>query len=345
MIAPVPAEPRQLALATLAAALVAAVVLVVAVLPAEYGIDPTGLGAATGFARLNEDAGPPVVVTPADDPGPRALHEVDATWRLLHLPLAEESGYAGRDEGEDRVVIPFEVTNLTSLTATLRWNDADRLGGDPTLPDLFELSIRAPDGRRSQLVQAENGPDGAGVITVPFSWRSVPFPRHVDGVGYVLPDEEDASAKGDWTFVIRLYEARGRDDTTLQDPGNAWTLTITGEAYELDLKTRAERGGDRVQLTLQPGQGVEYKFDMEANKTLTYRWSATAPVHSDLHSDHFDDPEDFISAKVATLQEDEGAYVAPFHGRHGWYWRNDGNAPATITLETRGDYAILGVAR
>lgn len=345
MSAPVPAEPKKLLLATLVAALVAAVVLLVAILPAEYGIDPTGLGAATGFAKLNEDASPPVVVSPVDDSGPRALYEVDASWRLLHLPLAEETGHTGRAEGEDRVTIPLNVTNLTSLTATLRWNDTDLLEGKPTLPDLFELSIRAPDGRRSQLVQATNGPDGAGNVTVPFSWRSVPLPRHEEGVGYVLPDAEDASAQGEWIFVVRLYTAGGRNDTTQQDMGNNWTLTITGQAYELDLKTRADRGGDRVQLTLAPNQGVEYKFSMETNKTLTYRWSATAPLYMDLHSDHFDDPENFISAKIATVQEDEGTYTAPFYGRHGWYWRNDGTAPVTITLETSGDYTILGVSR
>lgn len=342
MSAPVPAEPGKLALATLVAALVAAVVLVVAVLPAEYGIDPTGLGAATGFARLNEDAAPPVVA-PVDDSGPRALYEVEASWRLLHLPLAEASGFTGRAEGEDRVTIPLSVTNLTSLTATLRWNDTDLLDGKPTLPDLFELSIRAPDGRRSHLVQARNGPDGAGNVTVPFSWSSVPLPRHEDGVGFVLPDAEDASAEGEWVFVVRLYTAGGRNDTAQQDPGNNWTLTVTGEAYELDLATRADRGGDRVQFTLAPNQGVEYKFAMETNKTLTYRWSATAPLYTDLHSDHFDDPEDVVSSKIATLQEDEGTYTAPFYGRHGWYWRNDGTAPVTLTLETSGDYTILGV--
>jgi hypothetical protein len=47
--APPPPSGRQLAIASVGAAGVAAVLLVVAVLPAEYGIDPLGTGAALGL--------------------------------------------------------------------------------------------------------------------------------------------------------------------------------------------------------------------------------------------------------------------------------------------------------
>jgi hypothetical protein len=35
---------------------------------------------------------------------------------------------------------------------------------------------------------------------------------------------------------------------------------------------------------------------------------------------------------------ERGQLVAPFHGKHGWFWRNRGNAPVTITLSTEGAY-------
>ena len=47
---------QKLAKATIAAALVAIVILVVAILPAEYGIDPLGTGAALGLTSLSEAA-------------------------------------------------------------------------------------------------------------------------------------------------------------------------------------------------------------------------------------------------------------------------------------------------
>lgn len=44
---------KRIGLSVLAAIAIAAVVLVIAVLPAEYGIDPTGIGRALGFTELN----------------------------------------------------------------------------------------------------------------------------------------------------------------------------------------------------------------------------------------------------------------------------------------------------
>jgi hypothetical protein len=63
---PYQAPPRTLARASLAALGVGAAVLVLFVLPAEYGIDPTGMGWAIGLTRMagGEEAEAPVA-TPA----------------------------------------------------------------------------------------------------------------------------------------------------------------------------------------------------------------------------------------------------------------------------------------
>jgi hypothetical protein len=49
---PFVASPRALIVATVSALTAAIVILLLAVLPAEYGLDPTGLGNRLGFARL-----------------------------------------------------------------------------------------------------------------------------------------------------------------------------------------------------------------------------------------------------------------------------------------------------
>lgn len=54
---PAPPSKQKLAKATGVALLIAAVILVVAVLPAEYGIDPLGTGAALGLTSLAEARG------------------------------------------------------------------------------------------------------------------------------------------------------------------------------------------------------------------------------------------------------------------------------------------------
>jgi hypothetical protein len=74
-----PPSLKDLHKASVAAILVVAIVLVVAVLPAELGVDPTGLGTRLGLTALGElKQGSPPAVTPAEVPsapgseGPRA---------------------------------------------------------------------------------------------------------------------------------------------------------------------------------------------------------------------------------------------------------------------------------
>ncbi len=51
-----PPSGRRLALSVLVAVLVAGVILIAIVLPAEYGLDPTGIGRATGIVALSAPA-------------------------------------------------------------------------------------------------------------------------------------------------------------------------------------------------------------------------------------------------------------------------------------------------
>jgi hypothetical protein len=51
-----PPSSRRLLLSVLAAIALAVVVLVVAILPAEYGIDPTGIGSKLGLAQMSESS-------------------------------------------------------------------------------------------------------------------------------------------------------------------------------------------------------------------------------------------------------------------------------------------------
>jgi hypothetical protein len=73
---PPPASARRLVLATLASLVVAGVILVVAVLPAEYGIDPLGTGTAFGLvpAALPEETSlTPAASTPSAAPTPTVV--------------------------------------------------------------------------------------------------------------------------------------------------------------------------------------------------------------------------------------------------------------------------------
>lgn len=309
-----------------AAFLVAAVVLVVAVLPAEYGLDPTGAGAAFGFTRLASapEVDAPGVVEEVERP----LALFRAEWILEATPILEHDGHT-EELGQDRVEFPLNVTNLTKVTARLTWDDEDGV------PDEFEVSLRAPDGRRSQLVTTTTGN-----ATAELAWRSVPFPAFANGTAtFPAPAPEDV--EGTWTAIVRLYDA---SEATAPE-GKAWTLKVTAESFRLDLVQEADvPARDTARVTLGPGQDIEYKFLLQEGATMEYHWTSTAPVHADFHADTEADPDDFTSfGTVGPSTGATGTHVAPFTGRHGWYWRNDLTSPVTITLSTRGTYAILGV--
>lgn len=53
--------------ATVFALIVAGIILIIIVLPAEYGIDPTGIGNRLGLAALNTNSSPPKVVSPTNE--------------------------------------------------------------------------------------------------------------------------------------------------------------------------------------------------------------------------------------------------------------------------------------
>lgn len=338
----VDAETKRLLLATAGAGVAAMLVLVAAVLPAEYGLDPTGVGALTGFSRLHEAPSPGATAAPAD--GNVTTQAFDAKWRVQRIPVAVHTGYTAAPYGDSRVDIPLNLTNLSSVTATLTWDDVDLIDGQRTGPDVFEVGISGPQGRQSQFVQAENSPDGRGMINASLAWRSAPAPTATEQ-GLLFPTHEpDTSSHGEWSFKVRLYAARGVEGSEAKDPGNNWTLTVTAEVYALEVDEREGFAGDRVSLTLRPNQGIEYKFHMEPGAQMRYQWESSAPLYWDLHAEEDGkDPEDFVRIKEGTSEADAGSFKASFAGRHGWYFLNRGAEPVTVTLSTSGSYRILGV--
>ena len=77
---------RQIATASLSALGVAAIVLVTAVLPAEFGIDPTGAGKALGLLALYDaDANPTTPAAPASESAPVRPRQYRVDARTLPL--------------------------------------------------------------------------------------------------------------------------------------------------------------------------------------------------------------------------------------------------------------------
>lgn len=100
----------RIALATAGALLVAAAVLVVAVLPAEYGIDPLGTGKALGLIDLYRGAAEPAppATAPAPAAAPMTTYKVDAV--VFRLRPSEGFEYKYRIEKGGGLVYVWNAT-------------------------------------------------------------------------------------------------------------------------------------------------------------------------------------------------------------------------------------------
>lgn len=98
---------------------------------------------------------------------------------------------------------------------------------------------------------------------------------------------------------------------------------------------------DVTQVALQPGQGREIKLVMREGARVNYEWTVEGGVvNSDTHADKPGTPYHGY-AKGRNQASDRGVLVAAFDGKHGWFWRNRGRQPVTVTLRTDGDYRDL----
>jgi hypothetical protein len=94
---------------------------------------------------------------------------------------------------------------------------------------------------------------------------------------------------------------------------------------------------DRRSFDLDPGEYVEYKFEMEQGGTMVYSWTADGLVRSEMHSEPWwaGSDAEFFEVEAAADQR-HGSYTAPFPGVHGWYWLNETPERVTLTLHAAG---------
>lgn len=80
---------RQLARSTVIAAVVAVVLLLAVVLPAEHGVDPTGIGNALGLKRMGEVKQQLAAESQADAPGPGVQPQAPPVASPAAAPVAK----------------------------------------------------------------------------------------------------------------------------------------------------------------------------------------------------------------------------------------------------------------
>ena len=99
---------------------------------------------------------------------------------------------------------------------------------------------------------------------------------------------------------------------------------------------------ETIELTIAPGQWVEYKYRLDKGESLLYAWKTSGPVNLDFHAEPDGGPAGYAQSyevKKAVTAE-SGTMVAPFSGIHGWYWQNTTDQDVTVMLTSSGFYNI-----
>ena len=97
----------------------------------------------------------------------------------------------------------------------------------------------------------------------------------------------------------------------------------------------------RASFTLAPGEGIEIKLVMKKGAQAKFAWASEGgPVNFDTHGDGEGDLK-ISYEKGRGVQADEGTIIAEFDGNHGWFWRNRGKQPVTLSLATAGYYSDI----
>ena len=129
------------------------------------------------------------------------------------------------------------------------------------------------------------------------------------------------------------------DDSTLATKAEAAFGVHAGQSF--DASAISARSGalreHRLVVELAPGKGAEVKAQLAAGDGLVYAWSATGDVALDMHGEAPDADGAWTTYAVEAAQRaSAGTFIAPFDGTHGWYWKNNGEAPVSVTIHTVG---------
>jgi len=170
------ATKTQLNRATLLAASVAAVVLVTAVLPAEYGIDPTGIGRAIGLTEMGEAKRQ---AASGKDQAAGPLASAESGDLTLDQAPATAGGATTDQAGE--VTLTLEPDQGSEVKATMKAGDEityDWATGGATIN--FELHGEELGAAAGEYTSYEKGTSAAksGTFRAPFDgthgwyWRN-----------------------------------------------------------------------------------------------------------------------------------------------------------------------------
>ncbi|NLR39774.1 hypothetical protein [Novosphingobium sp. ERW19] len=159
---------------------------------------------------------------------------------------------------------------------------------------------------------------------------------------FVMPAEYgiDPTGAGRLTGIVGM--AAGSEQNTAAPAEDPVALPVT--PTKAAIIREGDMRSDEMTLTLAPHSGQEVKAHMNAGQSYVFEWSSKGgPVKADMHGEKVDAAEgEFTSYwEEKQMTGGKGSFTAPFDGTHGWYFRNKGDTPVTVSVKTTGFYKDL----
>lgn len=153
-------------------------------------------------------------------------------------------------------------------------------------------------------------------------------------VSFVLPVEYNIDPTG-------IGKALGLTQLAqpIEQPQDSATASV---ALAVEQVPGVAKRSDSVTIEIPAGKGLEYKLIMEKHAHMEYQWSTAGDVlYFDFHGEPRGDTTGYFeSFAITTSNKMKGSLTTPFAGSHGWYWKNNTDAPINVSLSISGNYTI-----
>lgn len=131
----------------------------------------------------------------------------------------------------------------------------------------------------------------------------------------------------------------------MEKAGSGPDVPRPAEADNPPPEKQLEQREDSVQITIPAGKGLEYKTYMLKHGKMKYEWTTNKGIlYFDFHGEVKQVMETkavyFESYTIANSNNMVGTFLAPFEGKHGWYFRNKGTEDIIVTLRLKGQYTL-----
>lgn len=134
-------------------------------------------------------------------------------------------------------------------------------------------------------------------------------------------------------------------ELTLKNVGSGPEVSMPIEGKNPAPAKQYESRNDSIKITVPVGKGIEYKITVLKYGQVKYAWKANQGVlFLDMHGDvKSADTKSgyFESYTVANSNNMAGSFIAPYEGKHGWYFKNKSKADIEVTINLTGEYQLI----